>query len=121
MFANYFIPLMNRPTRITRESSTLIDNIFSNNYNVNDHQVNVILKTDITDHYIIFHTLSVKLKKSYNDEHKLVRMIYSSRTQRYIEKVRILTGLLWNHISNAKHIFQNSVRYLKVYTTNAFL
>ena len=88
MYANYFIPLINRPTRITRESSTLIDDIFSNNYNVNDHQVNGILKTDITDHYIIFHILSLKIEKSSNNEHKIVRMINSSRTQRYIEKVR---------------------------------
>ena len=88
MYANYFIPLINRPTRITRESSTLIDNIFSNNYNVNDHQVNGILKTDITDHYIIFNILSLKVEKSCNDEHKIVRIINSSRTQRYIEKIR---------------------------------
>ena len=64
MYANYFIPLINRPTGITRESSTLIDNTFSNNYNVNYHQVNAILKTDITDHHIIFHILSLKVEKS---------------------------------------------------------
>ena len=64
MYANYFIPLINRPTRITRESSTLIDNIFSNNHNVNDHQVNGILKTDLTDHYIIFHTLTLSQRSS---------------------------------------------------------
>ena len=40
MYANYLIHLINRPTRITRESSTLIDNIFSNNYHVIDYQVN---------------------------------------------------------------------------------
>ena len=88
MYANYCIPLINRPTRITRESSTLIYNIFSNNHNVNDHQVNGILKTDITDHYIIFPILSLKVEKSCNDEHKIVRIINSSRTQRYIEKIR---------------------------------
>ena len=88
MYANYFIPLINRPTRITRESSTFIDNIFSYNYNVNDHQVNGILKTDITDHYIIFHILSLKVEKSCNDEHKIVLIINSTRTQRYIEKIR---------------------------------
>ena len=64
MYANYLVPLINRPTRITRESSTLIDNIFSNNYNVIDYQVNGILKTDITDHYIIFHLLSLKVEKN---------------------------------------------------------
>ena len=79
MYANYFIPLINRPTRITIESSTLIDNIFSNNYNVNDRKVNGILKTDITDHYIIIHILSLKVEISCNDEHKIVRIINSSR------------------------------------------
>ena len=62
IYANYLVPLINRPTRITRESSTLIDNIFSNNYNVIDYQVNGILKTDISDHYIIFHLLSLKVE-----------------------------------------------------------
>ena len=36
MYANYLVPLINRPNRITRESFTLIDNIFSNKYNVID-------------------------------------------------------------------------------------
>ena len=30
MYANSFVPLINRPTRITESSATLIDNIFSN-------------------------------------------------------------------------------------------
>ena len=29
MYANSFVPLINRPTRITESSATLIDNIFS--------------------------------------------------------------------------------------------
>ena len=120
MYANYYTSYKS-PYYDNRGSSSLIDNIYSNNHNVNDHQVNGILKTDITDHYIIFHLLSLKFEKSCNDEHKIVRIINSSRTQRYIEKVKILTGLFWNHFSNAKHIFQYSFRYLKIYTTNAFL
>ena len=36
----------------------------------------------------IFHILSFKVEKSCNDEHDIVRIINSSRTQRYIEKVR---------------------------------
>ena len=88
MYANYFIPLIHRPTRITRESSTLIDDIFSNNYNVNDHQVNGKLKTDVTDHYIIFHIISLNADKSCNGEPIIVQIINSSRTQRCIEKVK---------------------------------
>ena len=73
MYANYLVPLINRPTRITWESSTLIDNIFSNNYNVIDYQVNVILKTDISDHYIIFHLLCLHVEKPTDDQYKTVQ------------------------------------------------
>ena len=88
MYVNYSIPLINRLTTITGESSTLIDNIFLNSLIVNDHQVTEMLETDITDNYIIFHILSLKVEKSCNDKHKVVRIIHSSRTQIYIEKVR---------------------------------
>ena len=50
-----FIPLIVRPTRITANSATLIDNIFTNNLeNLND-SLNGVLITDISDHFPIFH------------------------------------------------------------------
>ena len=85
MYANCLIPLLTRPTRITRGSCTGIGNILSNNYNIYEYQVNGILKTD---HYTIFHILSSKVETSTNDEHKIVRIMNPPRTQRYIEKVR---------------------------------
>ena len=88
MYANHLVPLINRPTRIARESSTLTDDIFSNNYNVIDYQGNGILKTDISDHYIMFHLLSLKVEKPTNGQNKIVRVINTSRAQRYIEKIR---------------------------------
>ena len=113
MYANYFISLINRPTRITRESSTLIDNIFSKNHNVNDHQVNGILKTDITYHYIIFHIVSLKVEKSLNDEHKIVRMINSSRTQRYIEKVKNTDWSILESFQQCQTYFSKSLKIFK--------
>ena len=113
MYANYFIPLINRPTRITRESSTLIDDIFSNNYNVNDHQVNGILKTDITDHSIIFHILSLKVEKSCNDEHKIVRIINSTRTQRYIEKIRNTDWFILESYQQCQTYFSKFLKMFK--------
>ena len=55
IFANSFIPLINRPTRITSETATLIDHIYTNNYNINDKLYQGILLTDISDHNIVFH------------------------------------------------------------------
>ena len=39
MHVNYFIPIINRPTRVTRDTSTLIDNIYTNNYNIKKLQL----------------------------------------------------------------------------------
>ena len=61
MFTNSFIPLINKPTRVTNRSATLIDNIFRNNNNVSDKSINnnvsdkSILYTDISDHFLVFY------------------------------------------------------------------
>ena len=39
MHANSFIPIINRPTRVTKDTCTLIDNIYTNNYNTNKSDV----------------------------------------------------------------------------------
>ena len=55
MYANSFIPVINRPARVTMNAITLIDNIFTNHHDVKEHQLHGILKTDITDHFLLFH------------------------------------------------------------------
>ena len=55
MCSNGFIPLINRPTRVTSETATNIDHIYSNDLNVTRTTAQSILVTDITDHYPIFH------------------------------------------------------------------
>lgn len=55
MFEYGFIPCINKPTRVTSKSATLIDNIFTNNYCSFDSAINGILYTDVSDHFPIFH------------------------------------------------------------------
>ena len=43
---------MNKPTRVTRKISTIIDHIFTNSF-VNTNFKTVIFKTDISDHFPI--------------------------------------------------------------------
>ena len=52
-----FFPLINKPTRVTKVSATLIHNIFTNNIK---HKgiLSCILYTDITDHFPICHILN---------------------------------------------------------------
>ena len=52
--SNAFLPLITRPTRITATSATLIDNIFTNNFDNITQSVHGIYVTDISDHYLVF-------------------------------------------------------------------
>ena len=49
------VPLINRPTRITNNSATIIDNIFTNNHEDSVNASQGIFITDISDHFPIFH------------------------------------------------------------------
>ena len=52
---NNLIPTINKPTRVTKHSSTLIDNIITNNFHNNQFNTGII-KTDLTDHFPNFLT-----------------------------------------------------------------
>ena len=53
MYSHGLFPLINKPTRATTSSTTLIDNIFSNNL-INNDIINGIFFTSISDHFPIF-------------------------------------------------------------------
>ena len=53
MYSASLFPFITKPTRITEQTATLIDNIFCNDIHHYVH-VNGILCNDITDHYPIF-------------------------------------------------------------------
>ena len=52
LFSNLFLPTINRPTRITDSSITLVDNIFTNAPLVNP--LSCVLYSDISDHLHVF-------------------------------------------------------------------
>ena len=55
MYSHNMFPLITKPTRVTNDSATLIDNIFTNNLknSVKHHQG--IIYNDISDHFPVFH------------------------------------------------------------------
>ena len=48
-------PLITKPTRVTRETATLIDHVLTNNFDINSKHVQGILCTCISEHYAVFH------------------------------------------------------------------
>ena len=65
LFSHMFIPLINKPTRLTSHSATLIDNIFTNCFTQNI--VNGIILNDLSDHLPVFALSSTKFEKPNNE------------------------------------------------------
>ena len=88
MYANHLIPVINRPTRVTMNTCTLIDNIFTNQYDVRENQLHGILKTDKTDHFPLFYINCRKSPSSGDDDYKLIRIMNEVRTTQYVSKIQ---------------------------------
>ena len=86
-FSSYALfPCINKPTRITATSATLIDNIFSNTFNKSNNSG--ILYHDVSDHLPVF-TITAKLL--FKTRHKPIEITYRKES---VENVRALTEKL---------------------------
>ena len=61
MLSGSFYPVINKPTRITEYSATIIDNIFCNFFN--EKSLCGILYNDISDHLPIFISSDLKIER----------------------------------------------------------
>jgi hypothetical protein len=71
VFSFSCIPLITRPSRITNVSSTLIDNIFTNNFQ-NSECLKGLFINDISDHFPIF-CIATKNKLKQNEDFSYIR------------------------------------------------
>ena len=112
MYANSFIPIINRPTRVTMNTCTLIDNIFINNYDVKDQQLQGILKTDISDHFILFHINHQNCQNSADNEYKLIRIVNEARTMQYVSRIQ---NIDWSSLESFRHCQAYMSNFLKIF------
>ena len=68
MYSYSYLPTITKPTRVTADTATLIDNIFSNDSRVNEHRSG-ILYTDISDHFPIF-SFNPNVSTSYSEHNE---------------------------------------------------
>ena len=113
-FSSYALfPCINKPTRITATSATLIDNIFSNTLNKSNNSG--ILYHDVSHHLPVF-TITAKL--IFKTRHKPIEITYRKES---VENVRALTEKLvkeeWQdifaetNVNNAYEKFINKLTY----------
>ena len=97
MYSNHLFPLITRPTRITQNSATLIDNIFTNNVNNLEPSLNGIFVTDISDHFLIFH-ISYTYSK-HDTESFMVTRVYNEKNKQNFREY--ISSLNWDAIYNS--------------------
>ena len=62
-FQNSIFPVINRPTRVTKTSATIIDHILTNSI-IDSLLHSGIVKTDISDHFAVFCLLKTNFEQS---------------------------------------------------------
>ena len=67
MYSYSMFPLITKPTRVTKDTATLIDHIFTNNFETDSKHVQGILCTSISDHFAVFHITGNVSKNSLCD------------------------------------------------------
>lgn len=68
IFSHMYIPLINRPTRITNISATAIDNIITNCIADDYYCISGIFPHDASDHFAIFHISTCHRKPTLADQ-----------------------------------------------------
>jgi hypothetical protein len=93
MFSFSMYPLINKPTRVTMSTATLIDNIYCDN--VLDHNfMNGILITDITDHFPVF-TINITAQTKEDPILCITRSYNSDQIKNFKNKLQLLD---WNSV-----------------------
>ena len=89
-----FIPLVNKPTRVSKYKATLIDHILTNTF-INNNYTTGILKTDISDHFPVFFITQTELKNTKGTSFVFKRKITNSSLMGFKD---ILLNIDWNDV-----------------------
>ena len=112
LYSASLFPLINRPTRITSETATLIDNIFCNEINDFTH-TNGILVADITDHYPIFNINSSRNIVHTKDHYVNKRIVNNNAVTLFKE---VLENHDWNSLMDAHNPEDAFTQFYSVFT-----
>lgn len=93
MYSCMFVPLISRPTRITSNTATLIDNIFSNN--LENHAFSGLFFTDISDHLPVFTVTLEEVERVNANSYYFVRDKNNSNIDKFHECLR---NVVWSDI-----------------------
>ena len=108
-----FQPHINLPTRITEFSSSLIDNIFSNNYS---HQSSAIIYSDISDHLPIL----VSFHQDNSNKFELSQYFgFNSTSIKNIDALNFsLSNWDWSPVTDSDDVNYAFDKFVDIFNTN---
>ena len=101
MYSNGFLPLINKPTRITDNTATIIDNIFTNDIHSCLNMYKGILINDISDHLPIFVICNNSFVRKSSKLTKNIRQLKEVNLNRL---KNLLSVQNWNSVINSEDI-----------------
>ena len=122
MYSYSMFPLITKPTRVTKDTATLIDHIFTKKFVSDTKHVQGILCTSISDHYAVFHITGNGSKSSLCDSEPSLgcNMCHTN-----IVKFReAMSTIDWREIlsmSDAQVAYSSFIKYYLRNITIAFL
>jgi hypothetical protein len=107
IFETGSVTLINRPTRVTKNTATLIDNIITTD--IFNHNIQKgIIKTDISDHFPLFLKINkTNTERNINTKKVIRKRIYNETNLKLFKDQ--LSLLHWNNINlddNANNIYE---------------
>ena len=94
-FLNFLIPIINKPTRITKTNATLIDHILTNDF-VNTGSSTGIVKIDIADHFPNHLIRSAQFFNNIQNKTTIRKREINEKSKQYFMK--ILNEVNWKHL-----------------------
>ena len=117
-FQHSLVPILNKPTRVTKNNAALIDYIISNSF-MDQENLTGILKTDISDHFPTF-TSSVKHRLDSSDKKVTIRKRII-KADSILEFRDILSEVDWGNLHSISTPNDAYEYFLKVFSGYAIL
>ena len=113
LFQKGTIPLINKPTRVTVKSATLIDNIFTNCIFDNSLKKGII-KNSTSDHFPIFFAINTSRNRSYPKRINYKKRIYSDASKAAFKEH--LSLMNWRNITDLNNANEMYEKFVKTFT-----
>ena len=113
IFEKGTIPIINRPTQMSKHLASLIDNILTTDI-FNNSLKNGIIKSDVSDHFPIFFTIRLTEEKLQEDVIKIRKRVFSKGNITYFKEQLSLHH--WRHIDFNETVNEIYDTFLKTLT-----